>query len=275
MGNKYQSKIVTVYARNLVWKDTFAYPAAAVGGVAPNGLYTMQAPANFNILKADCVEQVFDFNGGNPLNRTPYSWLYSSFAIKSVGLFSNFADGLVYSDITNRLTLEINIYKTDQNVANPQATSVVMTKDSNLVTGTNLNNLDPGSGKPIFLCNSVTNLGMFYTLSHLTGVGGTSARLSGYALDTINANQNLISVLETTKVPKVYTPTLNTLFQMEQFVPSTINQTDSVNIKTMVTAKLVIDKSDSFDFYTPVIDTGFNDLPVTFDAVMELEITPD
>lgn len=286
MGNKYNSNIRTLVAKNLVWDATYDYGAGALGGAAPKGLFTMSAPTAFSFKNSDCVEQPFNGQWGNIGERSPTGWLKTgNISIKSVGVFCNFADGLVFNDIASRINISIFAYTFS--VSATQAANLTgIDYKSNLLSAANIDNLlsDPLTGYPTFIMDQFdADYANLYTLADVNEAF-TEGRLSDYAywdVDYLPALKK-IDILSQSKLSPVVIPTLNTMFPQELFLQSSIPSGltgDDVQF-VVLTAKMSVYPDNGgaedaeFSFYTDVVDTGFNDKPVTFDAVVEVEVTP-
>jgi hypothetical protein len=284
MANKYNSNIRTLVAKNIVWDSEFAYATH----IAPEGLKTLAAPAALTLLNADMVEQPFQANWGSGSNiNARTAWLpESNITLKSVGIFANFADGLVLSNISRRLVIEINSYIVSLGEFIPAniATMVDFTYDSNEVTGTDLDKLEADPGQPSFIYDGTSPApenSNIYTMYDVA-VDGSSARLSDFAYRGVGSIPYVqkLAILSTTALPGIRVPALNNLYAQEKFLLSSTPRGLSASASqfNILTAKISIlpyeQDEDGFDFYTDVIDTGFNTKPVTFDAVMEVEVTP-
>jgi hypothetical protein len=286
MANKYSSNIRTIVAKNLLWD----YDNGIDTGVAPTGLKTIAPPANFNVVNAGLTEGLFRANWGNidpPYNVQPSAWIVNSnMLIKSLGIFSNFADGLVMSNIARRLSVVINSYAISIDVVNNGYVNAIdFTADSNEITvaaGRDLHALiNADASYPSFIgdVGGALDYSIVYLMSDVA-VDGLSARISDYGYRTINGGSFQYAVTSFEAINPVTVPLLNVMFQQELLIKSGIPYpavtTDTVPkpIYQVLTAKIVIQPTDSFDFYTHVVSPDFDRLPVTFDVVAEVEVTP-
>jgi hypothetical protein len=246
-----------------LWDHTVAQ------GIAPAGLHLLDIPDNLQIddsvaINRDLVEQVFDTaqgtEGWNPA---------SNIAVKRCGVFSNFADGLIFSSIAGRIGLKLNaaIYEVEALTG-----TMNLTINSNLVNGTGLLQGGLPAGTMITTAGNITT--PFYTRDILTyyPINATNGRLSGYARQTTSTSEIYKltrTSLKSFTIPLI--PALNVLYETEIFFELS-NALTGRNV--FLSAQLVCDSSDSkFDFYTHTINTALDGLPVTMDAVVEVELT--
>jgi hypothetical protein len=264
MSNNYESKVRTYLARNLIWNASASSP----------DLYTLSPPNDLDIASSDTVIQMFRLNW--PIGKE-YR-IQGNANIKRIGVFSNFADGLVMNNIKDRLYLWIT---GAQMSISKQPGTVDFTEGSNIITGTNLNAAYPGAGfqgfimDDSFIQGSLANHSYPYAIYDVA-LAGTSARISDYAYRTISntsIHQLVYSNVQT--YTPIQIPALNTMFDAEAFIQSFI-AAGPVAENMMFYATLGFNSPESgsdFTFYTKSIDTSFDTIPVSFDAVAEIEIT--
>lgn len=254
MGNKYGSNIRTYTARNLVWN---------VSGVQPIP-FVMNAPAPLTI-PLESMLQVFykaQFPSQNEWNRE------SKIAIKRAGIFCNFADGLVQKMDTSRVTMTVSVLIARYDMVDHSDCSFV--KGSNKVTGVNLQLLSSTPPDNIIFDN--TNLTPYY-VQKAPAVAGGDLYITDYARYTQNivfTSKKVVQQLSEFTIFNI--ATLNNMYETELFFPyCPVEMGDTMYLS----CKLGIDGSDtSLDFYTKSINPDFNGSPVSFDSVIELEITP-
>jgi len=256
MGNKYGSNIRTYTARNLVWDVTADRPVP----------FVMAAPAALTIPAASMLNVFYKAQFG----LIPIDWNKNShIAIKRSGLFCNFADGLVQRMDTSRISLNINV-----SVYTPVsvATTAVFTKGSNEVTGNNLNITGAG-----WVIGDTLN-GIPYSVKFKPPSAGGNLYLTDYARENANLasivryvlkqDENENDITENFTISNI--ATLNTMYESEiffQYCP--VAATD----RLFISCTLAIDGASSLDFFTKTIDTSFNGDVVSFDSVIEVEVT--
>jgi hypothetical protein len=258
MSNKYQSNVRTYMARNLLWNSQGS----------PVDLHVLDAPNNISLNDDDGVLQFYRSYGSAGVD-----WNISgNVLVKRFGLFCNFADGLVMSNISTRLVLSL---RTAIFYITPVVGSTVFTRGSNIITGTNLDDaFGTGAGYKGFITDDTTVFGGNYYSVLDVAANGLSARISDYAyrdstLATISklAYSNL-KVYETVRVP-----VMNVMFDTEVFFNNSIAITDTTHCPLLL-AIVNIRDGTVYDFYTKTVDTSYNTLPVSFDGMIEAEITP-
>lgn len=254
MGNKYGSNIRTYTARNLVWD---------VSGTQPVPL-TMNAPNAFTVQASGMVPVFYkaQFPHEDDWNSN------SKVSVKRAGIFCNFADGLVQKMDTSRVTMTITVSLCTPNIIDDEDTAV-FTAGSNVVTGV-------GSDLTPFLPGMIIYDNFFnypYYVQKRAAGAGLPCYITDYARATSSIT-GLVSYDRTfTKDFTIYNlATLNTMYEAEIFFPYCPVTQDQ---RMFISCQLGIDGVDtSLDFYTKSIDPLFNGSPVSFDSVIELEITP-
>ena len=254
MANKYQSNVRTYMARNVLWNS----------GHNPVIQYALNAPTAIQLTTNDKVLQFFKANWGSQA-----AWeTKANFNIRRAGLFSNFADGLVMENDASRLSIElISVPFTIVEVTG----TAVFTAGSNLITGTGLNALTSGAS---FIADDNTSiyLANVYTVYDVTP---TSARLSDYAY--INAATPKIykltfDITKTNTYPSMPITVLNTMYETEIFFDNSVS--DNVTVPLLLGRVNIQGSSTNMCLYTKSIDVAFNTFPVSFDIMLEAEITP-
>jgi len=268
--NKYNSYIRTYTARNLLWDGS------ALQGAAPRGLHALNPPndviidqSSVNLYELDLVTGIFDTTDSGHEGWKPQSNL----SIRRVGLYSNFADGLVFENIEGRmgLTINANLFKITAKTG-----SIVFTKGSNLVTGTGLIAAFPLGFGYVVNGLSISVPPLFYArnVHMLYVIDDTNARISDYAFTT--RNMALINTLDVVGSNIFFTltsvPSLNCMYETDIFFPVS-NTVSGYNV--FLSATPYIDSIDStFNLKTISIDTGYVDVNISLDAIVEAEITP-
>ena len=299
MANKYNSTVRTFMARELGWAVTGSDP------VADTDIPTLAAPANLSLTNniggpdgtVECfTEQPYRANWGGVIGWNKNGTVN----IKRVGVFSNFADGLVFSaknTTTSRLGLQLRAYTMyiqDYDLAGGYVQCAQAFNDlrSDVVDWAAI-----GSG--FFLQTQASGAGAsfaggyLYSFSNPRDTGAYyNARLSGNALtdngvaNRITGTMQQVSTTNVLLFPIVEIPTLNTMYDIEQYfdlaslnAPFVTNVNDWTQIITCQLVKFpdtYYDGTDApFEFLTKSIDTGFNGEKVTFDSIIEVEVTPE
>jgi hypothetical protein len=248
-------------ARNLIW-DKASSPVDLIALDAPNNI---QVASITN--PSSMVFQFYRSYGGSGVD-----WnISSNVSIKRFGLFSNLADGLVMENYKSRLLLSLRTAKFSYA---PVTGTAVFTQGSNYITGTNLDvAFAPGGGFRGFIGDGDLYGANYYAVYDVAA-NGLSARISDFAYATANTaaiNVMVYSNLKTYETCRI--PVLNTMFDTEVFFNNSIAVSDLTHVPLMLATLEVVDGA-SLDFYTVTVDTGLNEKPVSFDAILELEATP-
>lgn len=257
MGNRYSSNIRTYTARNLVWDTSASQPIP----------FLMAAPTALTI-QGSSMLQVF-YKAQIPADTgVSADWNRESrIAVKRAGVFCNFADGLVQKMDTSRISMSIIVGIYDK--AEQDNSAATFTVGSNEVTGPSLNILQAGavlldttSNYPYFIAEAAASAGDPLYLTDYARVSNTVPKLV-----TMNPDSSLGKLFNISNLA-----TLNTMYETEIFYPSVPLTADQ---RLYISCQLSIDGNDSsLDFYTKTVDTAFNGSPVSFDSVIELEVTP-
>jgi hypothetical protein len=253
MGNKYSSNVRTYLARNLVWNS---------GSCAAYTPYTLSAPNDLTFGGNDFVTQVLR---GGLANGAPDWNTAGNIIIRKMGVFCQFADGLVPTNTINRL--QLNLYAQVFQSSSITGTAQ-FTKNSNIVSGTSLTSL--GSADLILDSASILSANAYKFVVK----SASSVQLSDYALRNAT-NSNIYAATQTADPFWFYSvriPVLNTMFDTEIIFQNSI-AAGATTKAPLILATLATEPDGNFTFYTKNLDTDFNGLPVTFDAVVELEVT--
>lgn len=256
--NKYQSNIRTYMARNLIWNS----------GTGPITLYPMNAPNSLVTVAGDMVFQFYRSYGTSGVDWS----IYNNVNIKRFGLYSNFADGLVMANRDSRFLLSL---RTADFYISQVTGTAVFTKGSQFITGTNLHvAYAAGAGFKGFIADGDTIFGANYYAVYDVAANGLSARISDFAY--ANATPTKIDKLLYTNL-KIYEtariPVLNTMFDTEVFFANSVSRS-ATTICPLILAIINIADGANLTLYTKTVDTNFNTFPVSFDGMLEAEITP-
>jgi hypothetical protein len=225
---------------------------------------TIAPPADLSIAAGSWVQQPFHV-GYNYLGGAIYSSEGNLF-LKRVGLFSNFADGLVPKTPARSLIVRI---EPGRYFVNPTpAGSVTFTAGSKTVTGigtTFTADLPAGS-----IVQSQSNY--IYRVASLDGVNpDTVAYLSDYALYT---EPGVIYNCLTSAVSAIYAlsfgfRTLNEMVPVEKYMP--VSSIGAVGTKIILQAAVSSSDGGNMDFLTKSIDSLFAGDTAFFDVQAEIE----
>lgn len=253
--NKYGSSIRTYVATTLLWDTS----VDTVG--SPAGLQTLNAPFPLSLFHTSK-----DLISSQPFNTNfPFGtkWKKSNnLNIKRIGLFSNFADGLVMSNTDARLVITLKSFILTHVTVEG---NFQFTEGSNVVTG-DFSNVPSD-------CNFLMdNTGNIY---HIENKYSSAAyRISNFAFTTASSNTSVFTLA--LKGSFIYSSfpivSLNTMFDTEVFFDNSVEI--GISDIPVLIADLNIFGGTTFNFYTKTISTDFNTLPVNFDCVLEAEITP-
>lgn len=255
MGNKYGSNLRTYTARNLVWNVEPSTPPIP---------YNINAPVDLGIAAAGMLPVFYkaQFPLGFDWNRN------SRIAVKRVGIFCNFADGLVQKMNTNRLSLYVVIGTYGQVAIG--SNTISLSRGSNIITGPDLSSIQDGT----ILFDTIHKIP--YYVTRLPGNLPNEVYLTDYAIDDFEDEsiQKLDPGYEQYfNISNI--ATLNTMYEAEISFPLTPPADDPFQ-HLFVSCRLVIDGvyESPYAFYTKSINPSFNGSPVCFDSVVELEVTP-
>ena len=268
--NKYGSVVRTFIARNMVWNH------ALTQGAVPNGLFKLAPPAALVIDDSasgstppnpDLVMQFFD---STKLQQPEEGWLpLGNVFLKRMGLFSNFADGLVLENLEGRLSLNVVISTFS---AVKMTGTIAFTKGSNLVTGTNFNADIIGTARNfVIAADTIFDLDLRNAFA-IYKVDNTNARISNYAYnsyagDTYFLTESVVRYITTLNAIDC----LNNMVDVEMFFPAAVSVTGT---NPYAYAYLSVDTTDSkFSLLTNTISDSFATTPASFDAAIELECT--
>lgn len=274
MSNKYQSNIQTYTARNIIWNSLAAvvdqFPMDAPNPVTLNGGTPLLLPGDF-------VFQFFRVNWP-ALTGWPgvVSWNHASnMNVRRVGLYSNFSDGLVMSNIDSRLAIGVcsSVF-----IITEFDGTIEFTKGSNYVTGTGLDEaFIPGPGFGGFVADDKT---AFYPYAlYDVNETGTAARLSDFAYRDKSCAKLYRMYYSKLYHEQFIIAALNNMYDAELFFNTSITDVTAAQYPLLFTTAGIIPSSDTFDLRTVTIDTNYNSTPacrsvVSFDAQIEVEITP-
>ena len=274
MGNKYGSNVRTYVARNLIWNGLHQFEVVPT---TPS-LYTLAPPATLPVNNdtghtAGKQDDMFFRNQiRNRLTPTGQSWNHkSNLNVKRMGVFSNFADGLVLSNTDTRLSLILTTYTA---TITQYTGSVPFVTGHNYITGaTGLSSLPIIAGDGSCISdNALIENASIYTC-YVTS--DTAAQLSDFAFSSVT-NTKVYGV--NLANPQTYylnsIPALNTLYDTEIFLRSGIDAAAyTAGARTIIMAQLALEGATVYNFYTKTIDTTLT-YNVSFDAVLEIELTP-
>lgn len=243
MYNKYGSKVVTLYARNLLES-------------------TVSPPSDFTLTAANIIPQ---------LAQEPFArmWPQSNIIIRRAGVFCNFADGLVFKSLNTRLDIQMTVIGFRERSPAMSGSSIAFTLGGKAITGTGT----------LFVTESITYLrfGVDEVMRlKPAGKTETAANLADYSyLDGAQAigGAGIRALIpEGLEVGAVrHIPVLNEMVEYnELFKPRDIYTTATEVLGIEVTLQ-----SRGLDqvFLTKSINTAFANDPIFFDVGMEVEFT--
>lgn len=227
-------------------------------------------PADFTLASANCERQVFDLNyaaGGGPVPLVPIN-SETNVHFRSAGVYSNFADGLVFKNAWQRVDLEIRV--------------VAYTRGSTL-TGTaavpNNSKTITGAGTA-FVAEVGAN-----DLLEIVPIGGpprevgivdvitdnTHLDLNNYPLTNFgNCELRILTPVETIYYDVLSLPVLNAMYYVNHFISLTGVERDGL----LLDARLNNSPFSAHDtvFLTKSISPDFEDA-VHFDGALDIEFT--
>jgi hypothetical protein len=242
---------------------------------ARNVLETVIAPPmSVSVLPADWKGQIFqDTMWVSSIGVPP--WLKgSNLILRRVGLFSNFADGLVFATPCQRLRILIEAYP--YTLGAQLTGSVSWPADSKTMTGTLTafnTELYPGAVVKIRAGGAPCPiLGIVETV-----LSPTSCLMSDYGPGGANL-ANLVTVIpQPVAAWLVGVSLLNYMHEAERFIPAGVL---GGNLDTFFLKASIVQGSGNLpavqpvEFLTKTIDTAFARDSAFFDVVADLEITP-
>lgn len=247
-GNKYASKIRTIYL--------------------PNTLETTIAPPANLTFPTSSTTQSFWINVANSAAAAELNQ-NSSLSVLRVGLFCNFADGLVLATpgIRPRVTLSASAWTLGSAIAGNVAT----TRGSKTITGTGTDfTTDLSGGDTVrFSAGILTDTGN-YLMKIASIAGSTTATMSNYAPKTLaGATVNPLSFVDIDVMKDIEIPKLNCFVEVNQFLRplSALSATpDLISISGNIDVAGV-------EYHTKTVDTSFSGDTATFDLLAEIEYT--
>jgi hypothetical protein len=258
MSNRYGSYSRTIVARNVVWD----------GSVAPFAGKVLASPSPLVINNpGDTQGQFFQFNNGS-LSGDEWNTDGNAF-IKRIGVFSNYADGLIFATPSSRLSVQVRTAVVEI-IPQQQAGLMNFTAGSNVVTGTGFNQL---SSSPCFIADTANVYDAhYYTFYRQNNVLGY---ISDYAfVDKVAAPVSEVALQNTlSSVTLRSIGQLNQFYDAEFFLPAHITKLTAAQT-VLFYGVLNLDSGLSMNFATNIIDVTLNNNIVTFDIMAEVEVTP-
>lgn len=259
MGNKYGSNLRTYTARNLVWDCSGAQPVPFTMA-APQPL-VIQTP---NSAKNSMLLSVYNFNSSLI---APEALASSYLNIKRAGLFCNFADGLVSEMNKSRVTFKITVgeylLESKTGIMNFTAldNEIIATGQSSLLSTSQLMISRNGRAIPIYTPPPVPA-----GTGYLTDYNDVTGLLTPFQVWTPTGVSQDFTIKNIA--------TLNTMYEAEIFCKVVASTASPFN-RVLILCQLGVDSSeDSLDYFTNIIDPSFNGQAISFDSVIELEVTP-
>lgn len=256
MGNKYGSNIRTYTARNLVWNCAAAQPVP----------FAMAAPANLTLDASGGATDSF-LQGFYKAQIGATDWNNESrISIKRAGLFCNFADGLVQQMDASRISMTISAVLYSATTLGVGHTMKIWV-GSNQITGPHLD-VDVAAGDVVY---DIVN-GVPHFIQSAAAIAGGPAYITDYSLYPTTPDIGIIILSPVNIIDFTISnvATLNTMYETEIFMP----YTKGANQQMLLSCQLAIQGGASYSFYTKSIDPLFNGSPVSFDSVIEVEVTP-
>lgn len=247
MANKYSSILRTVRARNVY-----------EGVIAP--------PADLTIVSGDWVQQVLQ-------DRANIQSVQSNFILRRLGIFSNFADGLVFKNANERINVRIFAQAYTRTLLTGTLQTTVGSK---AVTGVGTSFTTEVFTQDIL---AIPASGDQYSYHIVDGdpADDFNLNLTDYAeYNAITPAYKLISQPSFVQFNYRHISELNYMYEIDEFFSplqfATPALTDIVILAAINQSSLNFSASD-IDFLTKSISTDFVDDVVHFDVVAELEFT--
>jgi len=188
--------------------------------------------------------------------------LNGNIGIRRMGLFCNFADGLVFADPRQRLLLDLQFFGATQTSF---VGTVNFTLGSPFITGTNFLASLLAADVIVDAQDNAYTVDIVYnnTTALLTQLSQSNSATATIEKMVLTASFDF-------QFPEI--GVLNYMYEMEAFFPVA---SYLVAGNTRILAQLYVDMSDTeTDFYTITIDPAFVGAQLIFDAHVDLEITP-
>jgi hypothetical protein len=203
----------------------------------------------------------------------------STVSIKRAGIFCNFADGLVQKMDASRVVMTITaaIYAPDTVLPAPEL--VAFTVDDNEATITDMAAPGPYGAGRVIVDLADGQLIPYFIQSVGAPAVDSPLYLTDYAFKG-SAKQPVyfynVVTLDTYVQQRTFTinniATLNTMYEAEIYFPFAPR---AANQRLFLSCQLGVDgEADSLDFFTNIVDPSFNGSAISFDSVIEVEITP-
>jgi hypothetical protein len=255
--NKYQSLTRFLRARNIVEK-------------------VISPPTDLSIAAADWVTQIFspydfDMSVAN-VYKKPWN-VNSSLLLRSYGIYSNLADGLVFKDPGKRLDIQIYNGAFSRGAA---ITGIQFTAGSKAITSATID-LTTVLSVDDFI---VSNANRYYRIATIA-VGGASATITDYARATSAGappHETIYPLvpdsLSTQYIAIHDISQLNVPFMCEQYLnPLTYASNIATDVLLWVVPSIGIDAAQASVFITKSIDTAFDTETIYLDAGIEIDFT--
>lgn len=260
MSNRYGSRLQSFTARNV------AKPSA----ISPPNDFVLTT-ANFNT-----IDQILT-PSPQPVNNA------SNIIVQRVGLFSNFADGLVFKNPADQLPLNVRVGLYRQDDLSGVGNTVTFTRGSKAVTGVGTAFTTDFSPGDIIYHNigidiNGNKIGWYYGIESVTN--DTNMELMDYAYNTeagADYAKMTSSSAGTQIANQVHIRQLNTFYELDKFYTPQIYG-DTTDFNELVIRASISDKTDyytraDFTFLTKSINTAYDGDTCFFDIRADVEYT--
>jgi len=220
---------------------------------------TISPPNDLQIAQADPVEQAFDLGTGPELN------LDTNLIIHSIGLFSNFADGLVFANPEERIRTRLTINACE--FVNLTGT-LTTTAGSKTLSGAGTAFTTELSDGDIIL------FGGAYHIIDGAPANDTTATLRNYAYIGVSESGQRCDIINGQGANKdIDIRQLNYMYDLSDFVLP-ISLTDTTPDAIVLIGTITTD-NDNFTFLTKSVNTDFDGDNCFFSLGIDVEFTPE
>lgn len=259
---------------------------------------TLTSGTDITISYDDWVENFLDLQPGTPSaanelpTRSDLLNVNTNLRIVNCGIYSNFADGLVFKKPSSRLNVRIKAQgiKATKYLSGAE-TAAVYSNDKTLTGVGTTFTADVSVGDLLFIplqlrFGAPRYIGQIFWVTEVTD--NTHLELNDYpiatntALDAATSFSTLVTTTNSEIILVRQISNLNELYAVDEFITlANFVETDTENIILRATiynddnfAEDVANQQDTA-FMTHTIDSAFNDETVTFDVVATVEATQD
>lgn len=194
----------------------------------------------------------------------------TNFIVEKVGIFSNFADGLVLKDPQNRFHLAMSA-TAYQRASDPYTLSFTY-GSKNVTTAVGNPGWTPAVNYPVAIQNPVTS---GWIVMYITATAATTGTLEDYWLfpTSTPASETVTEIVSSTDYDFKSISVLNCMYNVNQFFQPLLFSGGSSYDYIGIRVALNQYTSHNTTFMTHSINSAFDTSTVHFDAILDVEFT--